>query len=329
MPRTKRGNFILIITLLFLLASVAVVKVTLKKPSELKIHNQVAGTGKISTAYKCDHSIDSQTLRSQSKEDEVLLSYFPSLCGGTYIEFGALTGSKYSNSHVFRFSLNWKGVLIELSPTNFKELQRYRTDEIAVVNAGICNMEQTLHFVDGGPVGGIWEFMTPTFRSIWWKNTTLADTQEFQCYRLQQILDKHAPTIKYYDFMSVDVEGAEFQAIQSVDFEKVSFGIIFLERSDSRVKNAFIQTYLKSKGYIFVETNARSDWFLNEQFHQIYGDLVWNPYFYMEQWQFGEKIEISEILFIICTEVITLNLATAFEFCWSFFWCWLLSYSLI
>ena len=44
------------------------------------------------TAFKCDKEFSESTSRSQSGEDKILLSYFGNLCGGRYIEFGALDG---------------------------------------------------------------------------------------------------------------------------------------------------------------------------------------------------------------------------------------------
>jgi len=65
-------------------------------------------------------------MNSQCGEDKLLLQWFDGLCNGTYLEMGALDGLQYSNSYVFNQKFDWRGVLIELDPSNFRKLQKNR-----------------------------------------------------------------------------------------------------------------------------------------------------------------------------------------------------------
>ena len=125
-----------------------------------------------------------------------------------------------------------------------------------------------------GGGGGTWEFMTPVFKERWWKGASLQNATKIQCEPLQDLLRKHAPGISFYDFMSVDVEGAEVQALESIDYDENSFGVIFVEESDLIGKDVFVRTFLESKGYMFAHSASRSQWFVNNQFHEIYDGLV-------------------------------------------------------
>jgi hypothetical protein len=87
-------------------------------------------------------------LRSQSQEDQRLLGWFDGLCNGTYIEMGALDGERFSNSFVFNRAFQWKGLLVEASPSSFAKLVRKRPNELASVNAAVCDERRTVHFVD-------------------------------------------------------------------------------------------------------------------------------------------------------------------------------------
>ncbi len=110
--------------------------------------------------------IPSEHYKSQDKEDEKLMQWFGTLCGGTYIKLGGLDGVKYSNSYVFNKALGRKGVLIELREYNCKKLVVNRPDKIAAINARVCSQTKTLHEVTTGiatPMGGIWEFAAPSF----------------------------------------------------------------------------------------------------------------------------------------------------------------------
>ena len=80
-------------------------------------------------------AVPASVCKSQSQEDEHLLSFFGGFCGGTYVKLGALDGITFSNTYAFNKALGWKGVLIELSPTTFARLRANRPNELAVVNA--------------------------------------------------------------------------------------------------------------------------------------------------------------------------------------------------
>jgi hypothetical protein len=149
--------------------------------------------------------------KSQFGEDEKLLGYFNGLCGGSYIEMGALGGLKYSNSHVFNKALDWKGLLVELSPSNYEKLVKNRRNEIAVVHAAVCANHQTVHYMavsDMNPaVGGIWEFAAPSFRKKWWKNVSLDALPTIECSPLKDILVEHVAKEAYFDFLVWTLKG--------------------------------------------------------------------------------------------------------------------------
>ena len=136
-------------------------------------------------------AVPASVRKSQSQEDEHLLSFFGGFCGGTYVELGALNGITFSNTYAFNKALGWKGVLIELSPTTFARLRANRPDELAVVNSAVCKEEGMVHYVDnpkGQAVNGIWELASPKFRDLWWRGKTIDDTTPVRCRPLRSIL---------------------------------------------------------------------------------------------------------------------------------------------
>jgi hypothetical protein len=216
-------------------------------------------------------------LKSQDKEDVRLLGWFNGLCQGTYIEMGGLNGVRFSNTYGFNKGLGWKGLLVEASPANFQQLVTNRPDELATVHAAVCDEKRTVHYYDAkhGFARGIWEFSPPSFREKWWKGATIEQTTPMECMPLRDILEKHVPNQHYFDFFSLDIEGAEFMALQSLDFDQVGFGIIFVEADGhNELKNLAVRTFLESKGYRFMDSSLRSYWFVNEDFGMIYKDLL-------------------------------------------------------
>jgi hypothetical protein len=217
-------------------------------------------------------------LKSQQGEDQHLLSFFNGLCGGTYLEMGALDGRLYSNSFAFHKALDWKGLLVELTPESYLRLVENRPSELAVVNAAVCDQPKKIHYYSKQrqpAVSGVWEFAPTEFRELWWPGITLADTQEIDCRPLREIIATNVGEPAFFDFFSFDIEGSEFMALQGLDFSKVGFGIIFIERQPNNpMKNLAIRTIMERNGYIYLYEKSNSVWFVNAHFDEIYKDVI-------------------------------------------------------
>ena len=232
------------------------------------------------TAIKCPgllETIQNPPYRSQQGEDRKLMEWFGGLCSGTYIEMGALDGVRYSNTFVFNQALKWRGVLIELMGNHYNSLKTNRPDEIATVHAGVCSSPTKLHYFGSRPAtGGIYEFSDKFHRDKFWGGISLDDprVQEIECDTLDSLLLKHAPETDFFDFFSLDVEKSELSVLQSINFTRTGFGIIFAE-ADSRnqMKGLQVRSLLESNGYTFLTEYSGSSWFMNQDFHTIYNHL--------------------------------------------------------
>jgi len=220
---------------------------------------------------------DESWFKSQREEDRKLMKWFGSLCGGTYLEMGGLDGVWGSNSYVFNNGLDWKGVLIEAAPKNYEDLKKNRQNDLFTVHSGVCGKEQMLHWVDNGNAAtqGFQEFASESFQKRWWKEKDIKQAKLVKCRLLKDILFETVGSRFFFDFFSLDIEGAEFEALASLDFDLVSFGIIFVESdSTNELKNMALRRKLESNGYTFIMDFARSYWFVNNDFGRIYSDVI-------------------------------------------------------
>lgn len=242
----------------------------LKSSNESSIRVPIA----TSTVYECNKKpVDEMeaSLKSQAKEDQKLLGIFNGLCGGKYLEMGALDGVRFSNTYVFQQEFGWNGVLVEGSPENFQKLVENRPKEVANVHAAVCETEREVHFVDGHKAtSGIWEFSSEAYRNQWWPDLKIEDIPPVSCLPLTKILDQKSGGYTFFDFYSLDIEGAELSALKSLDFNKYSFGVLFVEANKYFDKNDELKSFIISKGYRFVELYERSFWFVHKDFEQIY-----------------------------------------------------------
>lgn len=243
----------------------------LPKLQVTNLKSTISNNFKSKTQLCKNTDIQSSWFLSQSSEDHHLMFFFKNYCNGVYVELGALDGLTYSNTYVFNKGLNWNGVLIELSPSNFENLKKNRLNELAIINAAVCETNQTVHYVESGAVGAVWEFTTAQFRNSWWgSEKTIQNAVPIQCLPLKDIFSK-IDLFFFADIFSLDVEGAELEVLYSIDFNAAAFGIILIESGGMNItKNLAVREFLSMNGYIFLYYFKESDWFINKNFNDIY-----------------------------------------------------------
>jgi hypothetical protein len=125
-----------------------------------------------------------------SGEDEMLLTWFTNICGGTYLEMGGLDGVMFSNSYIFSKALGSKRVLTEASLRNYNKLVKNRPNEIANVHTGICSSRQDLHWIDNGKPAtqGFLEFAAASFPTQFWTPQDIQKAEIVKCEPLKDVL---------------------------------------------------------------------------------------------------------------------------------------------
>ena len=166
---------------------------------------------------------------SQAGEDYfVLKSYFskPLKCGGTFVEMGAYNGITLSVSLFFEKYLNWRGLLVEANPDNYKLVLQNRPNTTAFgLAAGYCP-EGHIKFNGGGGGGNIIdEEMNPLLK---------ADGKrviEVPCVPLGGLLRRAG--LQSIDLFILDVEGAEYSALTTMDWSiPVKVWVVEVNHSD-------------------------------------------------------------------------------------------------
>lgn len=230
------------------------------------------------TASALDPKKNGTLFKSQWGEDKALMKWFGKLCNGTYLEMGGLDGKKYSNTFAFHKGLQWKGVLVEASPSNFKQLQQNRPNELATIHAGVCDERRVIHFVAGKTKasGGFLEFASETHKERWFDQKKINQALAVDCKPLTDILKESVGERVYFDFFSLDIEGAEYSALTALDFSIFSFGMVVVESHPTfEMKNMAVQALLESNGYKYFQDLHGSKWYYNQEWSAIYKDLVY------------------------------------------------------
>jgi hypothetical protein len=202
-----------------------------------------------------------------TEESHAVSQYFYGMRRGFYFELGGLDGFRFSNTIGLSADLKWRGALLEGSPANFQKLVVNRPQQIGI-NAVVCKEVQTVHYLDEksgystdyGPVFGIWEFMSPEFRARWYpKMKAPPKSSQVACVPLGYVFQYLG--IEHINFLSLDIEGNELGALESIDFDRITFDVMCIEGHKPEVR-----ALLESKGYVFSEELESNDWFIRKGF---------------------------------------------------------------
>jgi FkbM family methyltransferase len=200
--------------------------------------------------------------KSQVGQDKILdEQIFKGKREGIFVEVGALDGFGASNTYFFEKERNWSGLLIEPNPIEFNKIELNPRPLSYKENCAISNVEMDINFLSiGGPcnvLSGILEFYNSqhlerierelNMYSGYPEGHELHSTREtikMRAVRLQTLFDKYK--MLDIDLISIDVEGAEMQVLESIDFEKVNIYCFLIENNYGLEKET---NFLNSKGY--------------------------------------------------------------------------------
>jgi FkbM family methyltransferase len=179
--------------------------------------------------------------------------------GGYFVEAGAGDGLWISNTLLLERQYGWTGILIE--PTSaFAALQQNRPASICD-NCGLASEEGMITMVeifDRGQAAISPAAKDNLLLSRSTKDTSEADLDTMNSYwgvakrqylikarPLADVLKAHrAP--KRIDYLSLDVEGFEFEILRLFPFSEYEFGCLTIERPPPE-----LQSLLTSNGYVF------------------------------------------------------------------------------
>ena len=166
---------------------------------------------------------------------------------GFFIDLAAADGVTGSNTLFLEKYLNWKGILFEPNPYDKKSIESIRTSPL-VTNCVTDELDKTVKFrVDNGQLGGIVGDEFDNNRAIRGEQLKSAEIIEIPTTTLKRELDRFsAPNT--IDFMSLDVEGAEYLIMKNFPFDKYKFKCMAIERP-----NVELDLLLEMNGYIQVK----------------------------------------------------------------------------
>ena len=195
---------------------------------------------------------DSYALKSYSQEGEdmILMRLFENQKMGFYVDVGAHHPKRFSNTYFF-YKLGWKGINVDAMPGSMTAFNRIRPRDINIEKP-VSNKKQLLTY---------YAFNEPALNGFSKELSEERDgkgsyfvkfTKDIETSTLEEILDDNLPKVQSIDFLSIDVEGLDFNVLRSTNLEKYHPKVILVEILNSSLADiqiSKIYQFLTDAGY--------------------------------------------------------------------------------
>jgi len=194
---------------------------------------------------------------SQDHQDEFLhKNVFKNLWDGYFVDVGSHDGVTINNTLFFEKNYKWTGINVEPIESVYSQLIINRPNCINL-NCAVNNEDGFSEFI----LNKGYTEMISGLKSEFDPRHSNRLSQELSCYggsteiisvktkRLETIFAEN--NVKHVNYLSIDVEGAEFEVIKSINFDKVFIDVIGFENNykDQGLK---VKNYLEEKGYVLL-----------------------------------------------------------------------------
>ena len=203
---------------------------------------------KVQNNYLASHALKSY---SQEGEDMILRRIFENKQNGFYIDVGAHHPKRFSNTYFF-YKEGWRGINIDAMPGSMESFNKVRPRDINIEQP-ISDEQQTLtYYAFNEPaLNGFSKSLSHSRDGKTGYNVIFK--KELETKTLDSVLDAYLPNdIKEIDFLSIDVEGLDYQVLRSIDLSKYQPKVILVEilgTSLSDLQENEVTRYLENHNY--------------------------------------------------------------------------------
>lgn len=200
---------------------------------------------------------------SQEGEDMILNRIFNGQESGFYVDVGAHHPFRFSNTYYF-YKRGWRGINIDAMPGSMRLFRKFRSKDINL-EIPVGSAEDVLTY---------FSFNEPALNSFSEKISRERDGRngyfirqeiKLKTSRLSSILDEYLVNKSEIDFLSIDVEGMDFDILKSNDWVKYKPKCILIEVLGSTcadIEASEVSLFLRGFGYYVFAKTANTVFFL-------------------------------------------------------------------
>ena len=178
------------------------------------------------------------------KEDLNILNFFKSKKNGFYVDVGCFHPLDRNNTYLLYLN-NWRGINIDISQFSIDLFDFLRPDDLNY-QCAISNKNKMVEVF---------------FQKELSQLTTIEEKQahkvfqgkikknKIEAFSLNQILEKNKYNNTEIDLLDIDVEGADLQVLQGLDFKKYKPKLICVEIHSKEIQRDDIFKFLVDRNY--------------------------------------------------------------------------------
>ena len=203
---------------------------------------------------------------SQVNQATYLLKYL-NYKSGFFIEAGANDGISMSNTYMYEFFMDWKGLLVEPNENRYNKCKENRPNSI-VENVALVSSDYQKDYIRGSFDGDtnsmtarVIDFRQEVFNKNYFKEILLHLRQrkivKVRASTLDNLIKKHK--IKTIDLLYLDTEEYELPILNGINLDKIRPKFIVVEIFPNENSFNSINDHLENNKYIFCERIPDSD----------------------------------------------------------------------
>ena len=193
---------------------------------------------------------DGPSYPSEIGQDKwVLVKMFPEVINGFFLDVGSGHGTIGSNTKALE-ERGWKGICVDPFPTHMEGRTCEMVKEVVSSVSG-----QRVKFHTHAGLGGIADTL-----GKWKEEASKSPAVELTTVTLAEILEREkAPA--FIHFLSLDIEGAELDALRGIPLDKYRFGAMAIEHNEEEPKRSDILKFLEGHGYRRTHSYLQDDFY--------------------------------------------------------------------
>jgi FkbM family methyltransferase len=181
---------------------------------------------------------------SMDKEDLVIEGYFKNKNKGFYVDVGCYHPLQRNNTMLL-YQKGWRGINIDISDFSIKLFKFLRPDDFNL-NVAVSNKEGEIDMFFQKKISQLSTIKENSAKKTFQGNIL---NQKILSRKLTSILDEGKYKDQKIDFLNVDAEGADFEVLQSLDFNKYSPELICIEVIEKDLENSDVFNFLYKYRY--------------------------------------------------------------------------------
>ena len=184
---------------------------------------------------------------SMEGEDLIIQDYLKNINNGFYVDAGCYHPLHLSNTYLLH-KRNWSGINIDVSQFSIDLFNFLRPNDLNI-NSAVSNTDSEVTIFFQKKISQL----TTIYKEIS-KERMQGKIQEknIKSQKLNTILNKSKFINRKIDFLNIDLEGADYEALQSLDFNTYRPKLICIEINDKNIFGSDIFKFLNKLKYKLV-----------------------------------------------------------------------------